>query len=110
MKTTQLIEQVLSRNYAARGDDKELILSVWSQLGFDLTPAQEQKFLELPSTETIRRVRQKLQENGKYLPSKAVQEFRESKSQVIQQNAPSASPEHVEEVLDNAYLKQQSLI
>ena len=74
----KLVEQCLATDKRCRQDDKWLILQVWRRTGLSLTPDQERIFLskKLPSTETIRRTRQKLQEEGKYLAPKEVQEAR----------------------------------
>lgn len=101
MTTTQLIEKILSERTQTRSDDKMLILAVWDQLGLKLTQEQIDIFYDLPSTETIRRVRQKLQEQGRYLATENVQQFREQKSQEMQQNTPSASPQRLESIIEN---------
>lgn len=98
MKTTNLIEQVLREHNAARSSDRILQLRVWHELGLILTPEQRAKFMEMPSSETIRRVRQKLQEDGKYLAAEPVRKTRYHKSLVMQQNAPTATPERIEAI------------
>lgn len=100
MTTTQQIETVLRERVQTRSDDKMLILAVWEELGLKLTKEQIEVFYDLPSTETIRRVRQKLQEQGKYLATKEVQQFREVKSQEVQQTVFTASPQGVQNVLE----------
>ena len=110
MKVNQLIEKALRENVKYKGisvrdSDKALILWVWWQLGFQLTHEQMDKFMNLPSTETIRRLRQKLQEKGKYGGSKAVLDERRWKSLVASQNMPTASLNRSEDIL-----KQRSLL
>lgn len=100
MTTTQLIENILRERTQTRSDDKMLILAVWDQLGLKLTREQIEIFYDLPSTETIRRVRQKFQEDGKYLASDKVQQYREAKSQEMQQVAPIATPQTLQNVIE----------
>lgn len=73
------VEDILKAYPDTRGNDKLLILKVWEDYNLILTPYQRQKFMskELPSTETIRRTRQKLQECGRYMPVKEVQVARQ---------------------------------
>jgi hypothetical protein len=99
MRVTSSVRQALRQNEQARSSDRVLLLQVWHDLGLDLTPAQQMKFLEIPPPETIRRIRQKLQEAGEYPATKSVTEAREFKSYAIQQNAPSAKPKRMEELL-----------
>lgn len=103
------VEKVLQRSPDARADDKVLILQVFEDLGLTLTPAQQKVFHDLPSTESIRRIRQKFQENGQYKAPERVTKFRQHKSHVVQQNAPTATPQHLGDLLDNTYLKQTKL-
>ena len=67
MKTYDLIKQLLTDHAELRDSDKRLIWRVWNELGFtDANDAnfsiQLKDFMEAPSTETIRRCRQKIQE------------------------------------------------
>jgi len=49
-----------------RNDDFELIFSIWEDNGVILTPEQKQGIRNCPPPETIRRTRQKIQEQGMY--------------------------------------------
>jgi len=71
-----IIESVLATNPQARNSDIVLILEVWAMEGVALSPNQVAKIKSATRPETIRRTRQKLQEEGKYLASKQVQEKR----------------------------------
>ena len=98
MKLTPIIEKVLSSNEKARNSDNELIIGVLQQLGAFLTPSQ-QEVIRSTNLESIRRTRQKLQEKGKYKPSEAVAKTRRIKSYIVQQNAPQASAQRIEDVV-----------
>lgn len=100
-----LVEKALEKYPRARADDKFLILVVWDMCGFKLTESQMRLFLgnTVPSTESIRRTRQKLQEDGKYLPPKAVQEARakledETRHEVVGHNY-TETPKPIQERL-----------
>ena len=77
----------------ARNSDRELIIIYMQKFGMNLTPQQIQKFRDMPSVETIRRVRQKLQEQGKFPADQAVDDARFSKYQNVRANIVSESPE-----------------
>lgn len=104
MKVTPIVERTLEKYEKARSSDKLLLLYIWHQLGLEFTPEQREKFMDMPSAETIRRIRQKLQENGKYPANGHVRKDRHIRSMVVQQNAPAAKPERIETIL------QQKLI
>jgi hypothetical protein len=89
---TNLVSHQLSTSMRARQDDKYLISLVWARCGLTLTQDQLALFLgkSIPSPESIRRTRQKLQEAGRYLPPKPVQEARqqlaeETKYEMVQE-------------------------
>lgn len=71
-----LIKSVLRDNIEARGNDIELIVSVWEKQGLKLTPEQRHYMKKCLSTETITRVRRKIQEYGLYRPSVEIQHQR----------------------------------
>lgn len=72
--TNQTVARILATDYASRNDDKRLILKVWQELGLVLTLEQHELFMSkrIPSPETIRRTRQKLQEEGKFKATETV--------------------------------------
>lgn len=72
-----IVESALRTSHKARNSDKALILMVWSECGLVLDDKQREIWKKLPSSESIRRTRQKLQENGEYLADKPVQKARE---------------------------------
>jgi len=69
-----------------RSCDKKLIFKVLLETGFAFRIEKGigfsyEKIQEMPSFESIRRTRQKLQELGEFLPTEKVQEFREQNKQ-----------------------------
>ena len=69
MKLYDLIKQLLTDHEYLRDSDKKLIWRVWGELGYRnagygemLTCIFEDDFMRAPSTESIRRCRQKIQE------------------------------------------------
>jgi len=87
MKLYDLVKSLLTDHPELRDSDKKLIWRVWEEL--DLTGTTElsqamyyANFLRAPSTESIRRCRQKIQEKHPELRgSKKVQEFRKAKQE-----------------------------
>lgn len=97
--TTRLIESILRDNPRARDSDRELNIQVMQRMGVNLTLAQIDKLREI-NFESIRRTRQKLQEQGKYPPSERVAKQRRLKSMILQQNTPTSKPERIERLID----------
>ena len=102
MRINVIVEQVLRDKPETRDSDKKLIVEVWERLGFFLSEQQKVKFYNLPSTESIRRVRQRIQELGQYKASDGVARERRVKGYIMQQNAPAASPKRTEQLLTQA--------
>lgn len=100
-KVAPVVEEVLKIRQKARNSDRDLIACVWYKYGLRLTPEQYDKLMEIPSAETIRRIRQKLQEQGKYLADKDIRKAREDMSMVVEQNAPTASANTIDRILSN---------
>lgn len=100
MKITTRVEQILRDYPQTRSSDKELMIYFFHFSGLVLTPEQREKFRNLPSTESVRRVRQKIQEGGKYPATEKVKEERAFKSLQMQQIAPKATPEYIEETIE----------
>jgi hypothetical protein len=72
--TNQEVARILATDYKSRNDDKRLMLRVWQEEGLGLTDRQREMFMsdKISSPETIRRTRQKLQEEGKFKAAKEV--------------------------------------
>lgn len=104
MIVSKIVEDTLREKPYTRNSDKELLLHVWSHLGLELTAEQRSKFRDMPSTETVRRIRQKLQEGGKYPADQAVRKVRQFESQQMQQIAPIATPKYISQTLEQGAL------
>lgn len=80
MKTFDIVEKALSDYPQTRSDDRKLIMTVWwlqnSDYDKDFRNFFQHKAI-MP--ETITRARRKIQESGKYLATKAVEEERFNK-------------------------------
>lgn len=98
----RIVKLVMKTYPNTRNNDHDLIIGVYYALGFEMTPEQREKFRNLPTPETVTRLRRKIQEKGEYLPAEAVGKFRRHKSLVVQQNAPTASVERLEDVLNDS--------
>lgn len=101
MKISDVVESTLAHYEAARSNDRLLLIQVWEAQGFIMTPEQKAKFMELPSAETIRRVRQKIQEEGKYPANEYVRKQRKFKGMQVQQIIPKTKSEKVEEIIQH---------
>lgn len=109
MTITQRVENILRFSRSARNSDVELQIIYMQKAGMSLSQQQIRVFKNLPSMETIRRIRQKLQEQGKYEADYPIKSVRHSKSLEMQQNVPSAKPERIEQILTDGstvYLPQ----
>jgi hypothetical protein len=76
MRTKDKVARVLDQKPEARDNDKLLMLYVWQIEGLHLSERQIEKFKNASSPESIRRMRQKFQEEGQYLASPEVEERR----------------------------------
>ncbi|OUJ18875.1 hypothetical protein AMET1_0526 [Methanonatronarchaeum thermophilum] len=91
---TATVEQTLQNNKKARNNDTYLTLLVLEQLGYaeynythdhyQITIGQKE-LQEMPALESIRRTRQKLQQQGKYPPTPQIQQHRKKEEQKIRQ-------------------------
>lgn len=95
MTIRQRVENILRVSQKARDSDKELLIIYMQKSGMELTKKQEEIFKKMPSVETVRRIRQKLQEEGKYPASDKVDAERFKKFQAMrsEMGRPDASPE-----------------
>ncbi len=104
MRLLQTVEQILTDNPKARSSDKVLFVELMAHYGLKLTPVQEDKFLDMPSLESARRLRQKMQEQGKYPADPEIKKEREHKAMVMQQASPVYSPKNIERTLSKRIL------
>jgi hypothetical protein len=77
-KIYDLVLDLLKNYLETRSSDKVLIWSVWANLGFTFNNTINYRdFILAPSSETIRRCRQKIQEiHPELKPSKEIQQLR----------------------------------
>jgi len=76
MRVKDKVARILAQKPETRDNDKLLMLYVWQIEGLNLSESQLKKWKEVSSPESIRRMRQKLQEDGQYLASPEVEEHR----------------------------------
>ena len=88
MTTAQQVENILRLVPATRSSDVELLLTYMQRAGMELTPKQISKFRDLPTPETLTRIRRKLQEQGKYEATHQVNEARFNKFKEMKQVMP----------------------
>lgn len=99
MNVTQAVERILRDHPNSRNSDKAMFLYVMQEAGMNLSRAQIDIFRDMPSLESVRRVRQKLQEQGKYPADSEIQKERKHKSMVMEQASPVYSAENIERTL-----------
>jgi hypothetical protein len=99
MTLVNVIENILRDKPATRNSDRLLMLEIYAYYGLKLTPQQEERFIDMPSTESVRRTRQKLQELGRYPADPSIKKQREFKSMRMQQIIPTATPEYIIQTL-----------
>lgn len=100
MNIAERVRNIMQAVPATRSSDKELLIVYMQKAGMDLTPSQIALFKELPSMETIRRIRQKLQEDGKYPASKEVENKRFEKYKQTKGAIGVTTAQEAEELLD----------
>jgi hypothetical protein len=75
------VEAILQKYQAARNSDRFLIVALLKEY-YHVNLITDMLDPNIPSTETIRRTRQRLQEEGRYLASEEVEQAREDKENV----------------------------
>ena len=97
-RSSKIVEELLAEYQRCRDSDSDLIIGVLYMLGANLTPEQK-NIIRSVNFEGITRHRRKLQEAGKYMPSPEVAKKRRLKSYIIEQNAPTAKAEYLDELI-----------
>lgn len=95
MKVTDQVENILRVSQKARNSDKELMIIYMQKFGMELSEKQIDLFRQMPAFETIRRIRQKLQEEGKYPASKEVDNARFEKYKQVRGEIGVGDPEQL---------------
>jgi hypothetical protein len=83
MTLEQSLIRLMDNNKLLRANDRLLMIEQWRREGLELTPEQEQKFMQVSSSESIRRTRQKINERGLCLPDQNTREYRQRKAQEV---------------------------
>ena len=99
MRVTDKVQNILWTEPKTRSSDKELLIAYMQSEGMNLDGQQIAIFKTMPSTETIRRIRQKIQERGLYKATDVVTRERTWRANRMQQNMPSAKPNTVENII-----------
>lgn len=90
MKVYDEVEKALKFYPSTRNSDAELVIKVWQAYGLYLTAEQQMKLMEVPMFESIRRTRQKIQnEENKYQADEPIKEKRHIKSLEFTQKIPT---------------------
>lgn len=105
MNISERVENILKVSRDARNSDKELLIIYMQKAGMDLSQKQRNIFRDMPSSETIRRIRQKFQEQGKYKADKAVDEARFNKYRKVRYNIAGSNQVDAEELLEQRGLQ-----
>lgn len=98
MRVLDIVEQILSTSREARNSDKELYLRFMEYFGLRLDPTQTSIFKEMPQLETVRRIRQKLQEEGRYPADQKIGSERRFRGYSMQQRRPRS--DKIENVIE----------
>lgn len=96
----QEVEKILMQSRIARNSDRYLLLQFMQNRGMELSPRQKELFLDMPSMETIRRVRQKLQSEGRYPADQKIANERKFKGLQMQQLEPKLKSDQIEKVIE----------
>lgn len=101
MNVAQRVEAILNLSRMARNSDTELLIIYMQKSGMSLTKEQVALFRKLPAFETITRVRRKLQEEGKYVADKEVENARYNKFVNVKDNIASTPSNRIVDIFDH---------
>lgn len=99
MTITDRVKSILKASKPSRNDDKELWIIYAQKSGVNLSSFQIDKIREMPSFETIRRVRQKIQEQGQFEADPKVQEARYEKYKKVRGQIGASDSKSAEQLL-----------
>lgn len=101
MNTRQRTEAIMQFVPKSRSDDKLLCVLFMQKSGLSLSEEQIEAFYKMDDLWTVRRCRQKIQEQGKYPATKEVEEKRYKEYVRVKHSIPFVdSPEPTAEVLE----------
>jgi hypothetical protein len=95
MTISQRIANILAASKAARNDDFELWLIYAQKSGVDLSARQIDQLRNMPSFETLRRCRQKIQASGDYQADPTVKRARKSQATRMRKSITYMRPDDV---------------
>lgn len=99
MKIADNVRNILANHPATRNSDRELLIQYMQNEGMSLSPEQREIFRRMASPETIRRCRQKFQEDGRYIATDRIRRARRFKSYEVQQRITQTPIEKVPHLL-----------
>lgn len=100
MNVSDSVERILREWPETRDSDNKLIVAFFQLRGANFTRKQ-MDLLESVSFESIRRSRQKIQEEGRYPATERVKKARKFKAMRVQQIAPKASPNYLQQTIND---------
>lgn len=106
MTITQQVKNILKVSELARNDHKELLIIYMQKSGMNLSKAQIATFKDMPDLWTVRRTCQKIQENGEYTASEAVDAARFNKYKEIRNTIPNQTANTTENILTKYRVKE----
>lgn len=99
MSITERVKNILEASHAARNSDMELHIIYMQKSGMNLTQGQIATFRSIAPQWTIRRIRQKLQQQGQFSADQAVNEFRYKQFKKVRSEIAYETPETVHQLL-----------
>lgn len=100
MTTSQRVANILAVSQRARDDDLELWLIFAQKFGLALNEMQIALLRKMPSFETIRRIRQKYQQEGKYPASLEAEKRRYKRFKNVRANIVDSEPDNLMDLLE----------
>lgn len=100
MTITQRVTNIMKVSHQARNSDKELWIIYAQKSGLDLTAQQLDVLRAMPEFETIRRVRQKIQQDGMYEADPSIKAERKEKAELIRGAVPYNNSELLAELIN----------
>lgn len=103
MRVLDIVEGILKQSRESRNSDKELFIRFMENFGIHLDPTQKSIFKSMPHLESVRRIRQKLQEQGKYQADQKIGANRRFKGYSMQQRAPKVKAQDIEKIIEASH-------
>lgn len=100
MRVVDIVSNILQTSRQARNSDKHLIIKFMAHYGIHLNATQQSILMNMPSFETARRIRQKLQQEGKYTPDQTIADDRNFRGMRTQQMMPKLKSDQIEKITE----------